>query len=275
MKKLILLIFSLFLVLFPRPVSANVDVTVEVDNNVEGETNRDLNNQFVDLILSNDYYSYDVFIDDDISDWFTNIPEGLTASVSDVDDNYLTVEFTGQSAVEVDEVIQVVIPSGKVLDDFGNPIEGTLSNDPDTEDSRYLIVDLTIRAYYDRPSTVSGYVGEELDVQYVYIKLENDTYTTDIINAVLSTYNGLTATVIDTDDDNIATVRYTGTPLEEDHSLIHSVLDKDHLNISTESLIVPDRADVLFDIRKRSVEPDVSDQPAEQPTYTIPFTGVE
>ena len=171
-------------------------------------------------------------------------------------------------------MIEVSVPSGKIsfLD---APIEGVLSNDPETEDSRYIIIDLEIRAYYNQPSTVSGYVGEEIEVQYGYIKLENDTYTDGIINDVLSTYNGLTATVISYDSDNVATVKYTGTPLQKDDSLIHSVLKKQHLNISEEDLTVPDREDVRFDIKEKSVTPDTPALDDGDVAYTIPYTGVE
>ena len=276
MKKLLTFIILLLLSFQPFALKANVGVTIQVDKDVEGTTYTQLVNQFVDLILDDDLYSYDVSINDDISEWFTNIPEGLSATVSSVDDNYLTVEFTGMTTVPVEEIILVTVPSGKILDDYGDPVEGTLSNDPETEDSKYIIDELPIRAYYNEPSTVSGYAGEQLTVQYVYIKLENDTYTDAIISDVLSIYNGLTATVISFDENNVAKVQYTGTPLQKDDSLIHSTLKKEHLTICEEDLSVPDREDVRFDIRERPVTPDEPGQDDEPSViYTIPFTGIE
>ena len=280
MMKKALILLILLLILIPFRIKANVDVTIEVERNVEGTTYTDLVNQFVDLELSDPDFSFNVEQGDDISSWFTNIPEGFTATVQEVDNEYISAYFTGQTDEAVDEVILVSVPSGKISY-MGSEIEGVLSNDPNIEDSRYIIDELEIRAYYDRPSTVSGYVGEELEVQYVYIKLENDTYNSDIINATLSTYNGLTATVIDYDQNNVATVRYTGTPLQKDDSLIHSTLKKEHLNISQIDLVVPDREDVRFDIKERSVTPDVPtpedlpDQDDDKPAYTIPHTGIE
>lgn len=274
MKRFIPFLLLFLFLLNPFTLNANVDVTIDVDRDVQGFTNQDLSNQFVYLELDDPDFSFNVSEDENITDWFTNIPEGFTATVEEVDNEFLTVRFTGQTEDAVNEVIEVSVPSGKIsyLD---TPIEGILSNDPGTEDSRYIIIDLEIKAYYNQPSTISGYVGEQLEVQYVYIKLENDTYTDAIINDVLSTYNGLTATVIAYDSDNVARVRYSGTPLQKDDSLIHSILKSQHLNISEEDLTVPDREDVRFDIKEKSVTPDTPAQDDGEITYTIPYTGVE
>ncbi|MBQ1567551.1 MAG: hypothetical protein IIZ80_06650 [Erysipelotrichaceae bacterium] len=274
MKKLILLLLFLVSVCLPSRISANVDVRIEVDRNVEGKTNTQLSNQFVNLELDDPDFSFNVEEDEDITSWFTNIPEGFTAVAEEVDNEFIKVSFTGQTSEAKDEVILVTVPSGKISY-MGSVIEGQLSNDPDSEDSRYIITEQEIRAYYNQPSTISGYVGEQLEIQYVYIKLENDTFKETIIDSILSTYNGLTATVIDYDTDNIAKVEYTGIPLQEDDSLIHSILKNEHLNISENDLTVPDREDVRFDIRKRSITPDQLDQDDPEPTYTIPYTGIE
>ena len=274
MKKLILLLLFLVSVCLPSRISANVDVRIEVDRNVEGKTNTQLSNQFVNLELDDPDFSFNVEEDEDITSWFTNIPEGFVALAEEVDNEFIKVSFTGQTSEAKDEVILVTVPSGKISY-MGSVIEGQLSNDPDSEDSRYIITQQEIRAYYNQPSTISGYVGEQLEIQYVYIKLENDTFRETIIDSILSTYNGLTATVIDYDTDNIAKVEYTGIPLQEDDSLIHSILKNEHLNISENDLTVPDREDVRFDIRKRSITPDQPDQDDHEPTYTIPYTGIE
>ena len=274
MKKLIVFLLLLITMCLPMKISTNVDVTIDVDRNVEGKTNTELSNQFVNLELDDPDFSFNVEENENITSWFTNIPEGFTATAEEVDNEFIKVRFTGQASQATDETILVVVPSGKISY-MGSVIEGELSNDPDSEDSRYIITELEIKAYYDRPSTVSGYVGEQLEVQYVYIKLDNDTFKETIIDSILSTYNGLTATVIDYDTNNVAKVKYTGTPLEEDDSLIHSILKKEDLNLSEEDLTVPDREDVRFDIRKRSITPDEPDQDDPEPAYTIPFTGIE
>lgn len=274
MKKLIIFLLLLITMCLPMKISANVDVTIDVDRNVEGKTNTELSNQFVNLELDDPDFSFNVEENENITSWFTNIPEGFTATAEEVDNEFIKVRFTGQTSQATDETILVVVPSGKISY-MGSVIEGELSNDPDSEDSRYIITELEIKAYYGRPSTVSGYVGEQLEVQYVYIKLENDTFKETIIDSILSTYNGLTATVIDYDTNNVAKVKYTGTPLEEDDSLIHSILKKEDLNLSEEDLTVPDREDVRFDIRKRSITPDEPGQDDPEPAYTIPFTGIE
>ena len=71
--------------------------------------------------------------------------------------------------------------------------------------------------------------------------------------------------------------KYEGIPLVEDHSLIHSVIDKSYLTISSNNLIVPDRIDVLFDINVRPIV--VQSVPEPEPpiihTYSIPTTGIE
>ena len=274
MKKLTIFLLLLMSICLPLKISANVNVTIDVDRDVEGKTYTDLLNQYVNLELDDPDFSFNVEENENITSWFTNIPTGFTAAVEEADNEFIKVKFTGQTSEPKDEVILVVVPSGKISY-MGSPIEGELSNDADSEDSKYIITELDIKAYYNQPSTVSGYVGEELEIQYVYIKLENDTFKETIINKVLSTYNGLTATVIDYDTDNVATVRYTGTPLEEDDSLIHSVLKNEDLNISETDLTVPDREDVRFDIQKRSITPDEPAQDDPTPAYTIPYTGIE
>ena len=276
MKKLITLLILLISISIPFCIRANVDVTLDVDNDVEGTVNTDLVNQSVTLTLSDFEYSFNVSVGDTITDWFTNIPSGLVAKVTSYNYDQITVGFSGQTDTEAERIIQVVVPSGKLLDGFDNPIEGTLSNDFDTEDSKYIIQDLSIRAYYNAPVTISGCVGEELIEQYVYIKLVNDTYKASFIGSVLSTYNGLTATVMEVDSDNIAKVRYNGTPEAEDHSLIHSTVKKDYLNLSDQDLTVPDREDVLFDIGSCQIIPEPT-VPDEEPEiiYSIPTTGIE
>ena len=276
MKKIISILFTVLFFLVPFVVvHASDSVTLTVDGDVEGEIYELLDNQVITLELSKTNYSFDINVGDDITSWFTNIPTGLTATVEYNNLNTLDVLFEGYETSEVNKVIEVNIPDGIVLDNYLNTI-GPLSNDVSNEDSKYIIKDLTPIAYYNEPSTVSGYVGEQLEVQYVYIKIENDAYNSSIINEVLSTYNGLTATVVEY-VSNIAKVKYEGTPLVEDHSLIHSVIDKSYLTVSTNNLTVPDRIDVLFDINVRPIV--VQSVPEPEPpiihTYSIPTTGIE
>ena len=276
MKKIISIIFTVLFFLVPFVVVHAADsVILTVDGDVEGEIYELLDNQIVTLELSKTNYSFDINDGDDITAWFTNIPSNLTATVDYNNLNTLDVLFEGYETSEIEEIIEVNIPDGVVLDNNSNPI-GPLSNDVSTEDSKYIIKDLTPIAYYNEPSTVSGYVGETLETQYVYIKIENDAYNSSIINQTLRTYNGLTATVVEY-VSNIAKVKYEGIPLVEDHSLIHSVIDKSYLTISSNNLIVPDRIDVLFDINVRPIV--VQSVPEPEPpiihTYSIPTTGIE
>ena len=260
-------------VLFPYKTQGVATVTVSVRDDVEGIADESLLDPIVTLELSDTSYSFVVEDDEDITSWFTNIPYDIEAHVYDYYMNELYVEFTGTCPIGYKELIEVVIPGQYIHDESGNPLEGTLSNDPEIDGKYYIIEGLIPSIEYDRPSTVSGYVGEDLIEQYVYIKLTDDTYTDDIYEKILSTYNGLTATAIEVIENGVLKVKYTGIPEFEDHSLIHTTILKDYLSHNPIDMIVPDREDVLFDIRIRPVDPEP--EIPETPVYSIPTTGIE
>lgn len=55
--------------------------------------------------------SINIDVNDDVTSWFTNMPAGLTAKVTDVDDNIVKIEITGTPTATSSEAMQIKIPA--------------------------------------------------------------------------------------------------------------------------------------------------------------------
>ena len=115
MKRLIYLLCILVVLSIFIPVSAIASISVDLKGDVEGIVGQRIVNQFVTLTLepSSECY-FNVSEDDDITDWFTNIPDNLTAIVDRVYDNNIDVRFSedlDDSNIESKYLISVSIPS--------------------------------------------------------------------------------------------------------------------------------------------------------------------
>ena len=289
MKKIIVVLMAMIMAFTVHVVEASPMVMVEVENDVVGFVGEPMSDEVVILTLSDDHYKFhfdEENVDEDVTDWFTNIPDGLEATAFTSNSSSIAVHFSGKPKEESDEQIEVTVPEGYIIDGFGNEVEGDLSNTP-SDNAVYDIQKKVPSAIYDRPSTVSGTVGEDLEAQKVYIKLINTKPNGSMMKSVLDEKNGLTGKVVDyLSSDNILVVEYTGTPVAEDHDLISITLPAARLECGID-LKVPDREDVLFDINPKETTPEENPQDEEQEpakqeeekqetiTHIIPHTGVE
>ena len=258
---------------------------IEVEGIVDGYVKEEVKDKVLTLTLTDNNYIFDdVYTSEgeDITDWFTNIPEGLSAEVTSYSENSLGVTISGITDNECDLQIKVKVPDGPIVTkDYASSVDG-LEN-VESDKAKYIIQKRIPSAEYTGPFTVSGYVKEDLEVQYVYIRLINTKATEAMLNAEIDLYNGLTGKVVEISDDQILKVEYTGNPVNEDHSLIDITLSKELVDCNLD-LKVPNREDVKFDINPKT-EPVIPDEPAKpeqkeetKPVYVthpIPQTGVE
>ena len=268
-----------------KPIYANADLMIEVEGIVDGYVKEEINDKIVTLSLTDNNYIFDeVFTSEgeDITEWFINIPEGLTAVVTSYSENSLGITISGISEVECDLQIKVAVPDGPIVTkDYASSVDGLENIESDK--AKYIIEKRVPSAEYTGPFTVSGYVKEDLDIQHIYIRLIDTKATENMLNALIDIYNGLSGKVVGISDEQILKVEYTGNPEKEDHSLIDITLSKDLVDCN-EDLKVPDREDVRFNINIKS-EPEKPDEPYVQDkeennkpvyiTHPIPQTGVE
>ncbi len=290
MKKFIVLAIVLLLAVVVKPVYANADLMIEAEGIVDGYVNEEITDKIVTLSLTDNNYIFDEAFTsegEDITEWFTNIPEGLTATISSYSENSLGVTINGTTGQECDLQIKVAVPDGPIVTkDYASSVDGLENIESDK--AKYIIAKRIPSAEYTGPFTVSGFVKEDLEVQYIYIRLINTKATEKMLNSEIDLYNGLAGIVIEISEDQILKVKYAGNPENEDHSLIDITLSKDLVDCN-EDLKVPDRDDVKFDINVKS-EPEKPDEPAvPEPivpenkednkivyiTHPIPQTGVE
>lgn len=271
MKRMIL--FLLFLGLLGiRIVEASPLLTLEATGIVDGYASENIGSRIVELTLSDRNYRFEVENYEDISGWFTNIPQGLSAIVVDHTEMDVYVSFEGTPLKACEELIEVSVPDGSIIDKNAEDSIGILSNTP-SEKGIYRIEVKTPLAFYERESIVSGKAGEELMPQKVYVQLENTTCEASMMGHVFETYNGLTPRVIDILASNVIVIEYTGTPINRDSSLIHTLLLNEDLRCDSD-LAVPDREDVRFDIAGKKEVPATVPVAEERP-HVFPVTGVE
>ena len=273
MKRILILLSVLFLVCFCRDVSASPLLMVEAEGIVDGYVGENIGSKIAELRLTDENYRFEVEEDEEITEWFTNIPDGLEVYVLRKGDQRIQVSFEGTPKEESDELMQVKVPDGYIIDLNSDDSIGDLMNVAD-EKAKYEIKTRVPSAEYEKEAIVSGYVGEKLIPQRVYIRLHYTTAEASMMHHLFETHNGLIPEVIEILPENVIVVEYTGIPLEEDESLIHTVLLDEDLKCD-QDLIVTDREDVRFAIRKKTIViPDVPkiEIPEE---HVIPITGIE
>ena len=86
-------------------IDASPLLMVDAEGIVDGYVNERISSRFVELTLNDDNYYFDVEDYEDISDWFTNMPEGLEAYVSGHEERIIHVEFEGLVKETHDEMI--------------------------------------------------------------------------------------------------------------------------------------------------------------------------
>lgn len=274
MKRIILLLFSCLLCanLCVNNIKAVASIDVTINNNITGKLGQTILDQFMEVDLYPDSEcSFNVSEDDDITSWFTNIPNNLSAIVDSLEDNYMIVRFTGD--IDLNEsvgnrLIELTIPSGYIL--FN---DDTYDDDivVDNNTYNYIIEDKgTFILDYKDSYIIDGYVNEYLNKDIVICFKDNslsESFTPNIMEMVLSDHNGLKVSVKSLANNEL-TINYSGYPTYEDHSLIHTLISKDYLLLSNEDYVIKDRTDVCFNIITR----EIKQEPKQE--YVIPTTGV-
>ena len=262
MKKIIYLLVGLMMLITVNPIHANVDLEIDIEGIVDGYVNEPINGKVVTITLTDENYIFDsstVDVGDNISDWFiTSIPDGLTATVTDFSENALQVTFEGTVANEYNKQINVTVPDPVIIPKDGSESIGDLDNEP-SDKAKFIIQKRVLSAEYTGPFTVSGIVKEDLEVQYVYIRLINTKATENMMNAELDLYNGLHGKVVEVSSDQILKVEYTGVPENEDHSEIDITIPA-ALTECNEDLKVSNREDVIFDINPEQKESNTPEE---------------
>lgn len=301
MKKLIIFLFSCILCTLSFSVAAVGNCEVVVEGNVYGFNDLPVTGNSVKLTLTEGYAFKDLEENQDISEWFTNIPKKeeptdykLIAKVSNVSSNMLVVNFTGMYDDAYEEPIEVTVPNTNIE----GSVENDISNVP-SELSKYKIVVSDAIAYYPDSYIVSGYVGEDLETNEVQIQLDGtqpfldgEDYPLYSNSTYISSLAGLSFTTEYVGATNILTITYSGQPEVESDDLIHTIFTPELITNITEELVVPDRVDVKFDIKVREEleeeteeeqEPEEDDDDddyeetikEEKIVYVLPKTGVE
>ena len=278
------IMYVLFLMLFGIcsivSVEASGSIELLVSEKVEGNVGVPLQETIYVFTKDEEFKFVDIEEGDDVTSWL-NLPSGCLEAkvVSILDDGYkLKIEVKGTPQEECDDNIIVTVPAGHIENYM---LEG-LSNNP-IEDVVYDITYLPVICYYTEPSTIEGIVDEELNKQYVYIKVEGDNIDIGIEGTTLAHVNGMDAICEYLDlDENTISVYFIGTPEHESHDLVDLTLPAGSLETNTElSLHVPFRDDVKYDINPRKPEPKPDPEPEPEPepeieiVYVVPYTGVE
>ena len=299
MKKIVVIFCVLLSLCFSFSVNAVASISAVVNNDVEGYIGETIEDQMVtvSLLPSGQCTFENLNYGDDITSWFTNIPDNLYATVESVVDDVITVRFTGDiddGESEGISNIEVVIPY--IEDDvstpdneevyyikFGANVYEDSITDIDNSNAHYIISDKNVLIEYDGPYTVSGYVGEVLVEQIVVCEFKENSQgeelDLDAIGKTLPVVNGLTPTITDWDDVNMKiTITYSGTPIVTSQDLIHTTFPKDYMMLNVVDRVVEDREDVKFNIIDRTPEPELTPEPEPIPTpipYIIPATGIK
>ena len=290
MKRIITVLCTILCLCFCININAEGLVAIDVSNHVSGYIGMKIPAAIVDIKLdpsSPDATFNNVKLDDDVTDWFTNIPKGLSARVNEIINNdELKVEINGvvdSGESEGTTQIAVTIPEGYIK--YGlNVYEADLDNTPSNKAKYKLENYLAFEIKYHDAYEIVGEVGKELEPQDVVVEIVNcgsdadDFDYENILGVELPMVNGLTPTVTDYDDvDLTITITYTGTPLKESHDLIHTTVLKEYMINGTDDRVVPDRDDVLFNIVDNTPHVDpIPDVPSPKPipVFVLPNTGV-
>ena len=246
-------------------ISASPLIQLKAEGEVDGYVGEKIGEKTVVLRLSDPNYRFEVEDYEDIFDWFPGIPDGLEASVGTHGRSEVYVSFEGIPLEEKEEFIKVIVPDGYIIEENSSESIGDLENTP-SEDAIYSIKRREPFAYYDREAIIKGNVGEAIETQYVYVQIENTTSEASMATHVFPEHNGLIPKVSEVLPDNVIVIEYNGIPLEEDGSLIHTLLLDEDLKCDR-NLGVPDKEDVRFAIVKKE---EVPEEKKEEEKETIP-----
>ena len=254
MKKIIIVLVTFMCLLFNCDVYAEAQgFSVSISENVEGYVDESLQDITVYLSIDGEecFFDYEkISAGDNIKEWFTNIPEGLSANVKKLSSGnaVLQVSITGKTSSVVNKCIEVTIPENMIKNETGNCYGVPYTVTPNSY-SKYIIEERTVSIAYKKDYTVSGKVNEEIEPQDVVVVISGDLLVDDIIGTVLANDFGLVATITAYDqENNEATITYTGTPTRTSQDEIDTTFLASYFKHYKDNIHVPNRPDVKFDI---------------------------
>ena len=297
MKKIIIILLTCLCICenIRYRINAVGDFKPVLENNVEGQIGSTITQQQVKITFNdaNAKFVPTAFTTrQDISSWFS-FPTGCLykAEVNSVTDTQLLVDFSGSidySATAGETPITLTIPyteedaSAGIAEKYyvtydSNPYIADI-DEVDNTNAKYIITPETFNIQYDGPYEISGTVGEVLTPQIVKVEITEgaDEFDLGIENVTLPVVNGLTPTVIELDPSGLLiTIEYTGTPLSPSQDLIHTTILKENMLLQAVDRVVPDRADVKFNIVPKYVPTPPSNDTKDDVVYTPPVTGID
>lgn len=213
-------------------------------------------------VTSTGYEIFEDAIGKDVTGWFTNIPEGLTAKIetesttNNSKQSTVGIKFSGTPEVEASERMSIIIPKEDFAaggtDVIDTPV--SLNNyvvkfeiaefvEPEPVIIRATLTDVTISKRV-HINTVNN------DVQ---INLEGAEWNYDINQSNVSTWItnlplGLTA-IVNRIADQVLTIKLSGTPTEVRQKPIEITIPGSALS-SNEELVVETNPNAKFDIRE-------------------------
>jgi hypothetical protein len=268
---------------------------------VSGERYRPISSQTVTITLQGSSFT-GIAAGDNVIDWFTNIPTGLTASVSAVNTTVLTVTISDTPQENKQENIFVTIPLGHLLD-INTPV--TIAVNPN---ARYNIGGIYATVADDNAVAITGTAGLPISNQTITVSLYNDSFTGLVAGTVCSggicptpgcggfgicssagsnvtgwftnMPSGLTAIVTELNSGNPATViiTITGTPATGSDAVIEITIPAANLSDSDISVPVVETPRAVYNIvsiRARIADVTISGaltHPISPPPQTVTVT---
>lgn len=274
MKKIIVSLCVLMCLCFVNTINGIASITASLNGEVTGTIGSSIDNTIVTVTLTPESQCgfENLSEQDDVTDWFDYVPDGLLAKVYSIDNNVLSIEFTGvidDGETEGEYDMSIHIPEGYIT--FGGTSYSFELDDSDYEynGSKFVLYDASIELVYKDDYVVSGTVGEEINEQIIVVVINGPEELIFDGEITLSDYNGLHRVITDYDDVEMEmTITYTGIPTNEDHSLIETTISKEYLDTYTIDRLVTMNDNVKYDIVKKQ-------EPQPVVPYVAPVTGID
>lgn len=276
MKKLIVLLILSLIAISTINVFASGQDGIYVECIIEGNEITGFKNEGIDenayIEIVSGSYTFDtesIYEDDDVTEWFGNIPEGVFAYIADISESNIIIKFTGTPTVTSNNVATIYIPSMYILDEVG-----PISDDPeeltlvDNDCAKFNIKEPGIDCdQIDITVTKGDDINEEIvitivdDGQAYFIGEEIEKYINEV-NGLTISYKGLN------EMHNVLTLVVTGTITKDGQYPIDISAEA----ISLKQSISTNKPCLIVETKEPTPDPEPSkpDKP-----FTPAKTGVE
>lgn len=276
MKKLIVLLILSLLTLCTINVFASGQDGVYVEciidgNEIDGYVGEGIDTKaYIEIVAG--AYTFDtesIFEDDDVTEWFTNIPDGVSAYIADISESNIFIQFSGIPTVTSQDVATIYIPSMYIKDEVGpissDPNEKTLV---DNDCAKFNILEPSIDCDEIQIEVTKGdSINEEIvitivdDGQAYFIGEEIEKYINEVDGLTIS-YKGMN------ESHNILTLVVRGTVTKDGKYPI----DINAQAISLKQSISTNKPCLIVETKEPT--PDPEPEKPDKP-YTPAKTGVE